>query len=561
MYGMLFFLSLLVTQKIHASELIITKDGRCKILQDMQVLSQESEDLSNTKDTSKKIRQEDTSKQSSEQEEPSEIDEDPMLSDDPQKRKDRSKLTNPETSDKVNKKEEKEDTRSIKSYKKGNYLDFLDPQPLFYQSLQIEEDDSFLYATQQRTMLNKPSTEVYRLEINRISAQLLTELCKDSKLPQTCGKNLRSHLEIIPQIYDVNQQIVCSGVQLAKERLKDPTGQREYTEQRDMEIQQAVSQILRDVSQSDISEIFISLPQHGNGCLVGGYTQSIYQQFKDSLREQNINVKNKPSVKTSTIEMIVQDQKHAWKISIQNRDSQKRYHQFLIPNEILGEDLSIRSCMSSEQRDINMGYKEYSNSSSSLGISLEISQKEACVTESIDLEIGLKDNIPPLTSFQIFGILQNPDGTNIFIPLNNKPSSNTEVTRTHQELWHELFQKKRTTTSVYLHLPSQGYTSSNEAIETKDRKTKDSQKTKSSNLALIALPSYQQFSLSEGCYTSTSLTEIFPNYDFAYTSKKIQIFDVNHPSCVETEEEIDTGDLLTEEDTTASVHILRSCSF
>ena len=60
--------------------------------------------------------------------------------------------------------------------------------------------------------------------------------------------------------------------------------------------------------------------------------------------------------------MIVQDQKHAWKISIQNRNSQKLYHQFLIPNEILGEDLSIRSCMSSEQRDINMGYKEYSNS-------------------------------------------------------------------------------------------------------------------------------------------------------------------------------------------------------
>ena len=86
---------------------------------------------------------------------------------------------------------------------------------------------------------------------------------------------------------------------------------------------------------------------------------------------------------------------------IQNRDSQKHYHQF-IPNEILGEDLSIRSCMSSEQRDINMGYKEYNNSTSSLGLSLETSQKEVCVTESLDIEIGLKDNIPPLTSFQIF---------------------------------------------------------------------------------------------------------------------------------------------------------------
>ena len=168
MYGMLFFLSLLISQKIHASELIITKDGRCKILQDMQSLSQNSEVLSNTKDTSKETRQEDTSKQSSDQEKPSEIDEDPMLSDEPQKRKDRSKLTIPETSDKV-KKEEKENTRSIKSYKKESHLDFLDSQPLFYQSLQIEEDDSFLYATQQRTMLNKLSTEVYRLEINRIS--------------------------------------------------------------------------------------------------------------------------------------------------------------------------------------------------------------------------------------------------------------------------------------------------------------------------------------------------------------------------------------------------------
>ena len=121
---------------------------------------------------------------------------------------------------------------------------------MFYQSLQIEEDDSF-YATQQRTMLNKPSTEVYRLEINRISAQLLTELCKDSKLPQTCGKNLRSHLEIIPQIYDANQQIVCSGVQLAKEQLKDPTGQREYTEQRDTNPTSCL-EFPKDVSQSDM---------------------------------------------------------------------------------------------------------------------------------------------------------------------------------------------------------------------------------------------------------------------------------------------------------------------
>ena len=130
-------------------------------------------------------------------------------------------------------------------------MDFLQPQPLFYQSLNIEEDDSFLYATQQRTMLNKPSTEVYRLEINRISAQFLTKLCKDNKLPQTCGKNLRSHLEVIPQIYDANQQIVCSGIQLAKKQLKDPTGQREYIEQRDLEIQQTVSAISIDVSQND----------------------------------------------------------------------------------------------------------------------------------------------------------------------------------------------------------------------------------------------------------------------------------------------------------------------
>ena len=58
--------------------------------------------IEQTKDTSKETCQEETSKQSSEQEEPSEIDEDPMLSDGPQKWKDRSKLANPETSDKVN---------------------------------------------------------------------------------------------------------------------------------------------------------------------------------------------------------------------------------------------------------------------------------------------------------------------------------------------------------------------------------------------------------------------------------------------------------------------------
>ena len=82
----------------------------------------------------------------------------------------------------------------------------------------------------------------------------------------------------------------------------------------------------------------------------------------------------------------------------------------------------------------------------------------------------------------------------------------------------------------------------------------------SRNLALVALPSYQSFSLTQGCYTSTDVTEIFPNYDFAYTSKKIHIFDVNHPSCMEPEEDIDTGDLV-EEETTESVHILRPCSF
>ena len=556
---MLFFLSLFISKTIQASELIITKDGHCKVLQDIQALSEDSEETN----------QEDTSIQNAEQKDPPEIDEDPMLSDEPQKRKDRSKLKNKESSDEVEKTvSETSNTRSIKSYKKSNYLDFLQPQPLFYQSLQIEEDDSFLYATQQRTMLNKPSTEVYRLEINRISAQFLTKLCKDNKLPQTCGKNLRSHLEVIPQIYDANQQIVCSGIQLAKKQLKDPTGQREYIEQRDLEIQQTVSAISIDVSQNDLNEVFISLPQHGNGCLVGGYTQNIYQQLKDALREKDINVKNKPSIETSTIEMIIQDQKRSWKISIQNRNSQKIYHQFLIPNEILGEDLSIRSCMSSDQRDINMGYKEYNTSTSYLGISLEISKKEACVTESMYLKIGLKDSIPPLTSFQIFGILQNPDGKNIFIPLNNEVSSDTEEiqARTQQELWHELFQKKEVTASVYLHLPSQSQDTFNpdDKKELEEKKEKDDKKAKPSYLALVALPSYQSFSLTQGCYTSTNVTEIFPNYDFAYTSKKIHIFDVNHPSCVEHEEDIDTGDLFEEdiaEDTIESVHILRPCSF
>lgn len=54
---MLFFLSLFVSNTIHASELTITKDGRCKILQDIQTLSDAAEDKSTSVDSSEETNQ------------------------------------------------------------------------------------------------------------------------------------------------------------------------------------------------------------------------------------------------------------------------------------------------------------------------------------------------------------------------------------------------------------------------------------------------------------------------------------------------------------------------
>ena len=109
---------------------------------------------------------------------------DPMLSDEPQKQKDRSKLANPEPSDKVNKKS-KIHVRS-KSYKK---------RLGFFRSTAVVLS---IFANRRRRYLSICYTTTYyakqtkyrglSIGINRISAQLLTKLCKDSKLPQTCGK-------------------------------------------------------------------------------------------------------------------------------------------------------------------------------------------------------------------------------------------------------------------------------------------------------------------------------------------------------------------------------------
>ena len=489
------YLLLLITKQLQAAELFISKDGFCSILTPPSVTKEEEINKKNQEATLQNPKNF------------SEEDEDPMLSDEPQKKNDRSQLKNPTI---VQEESTIETSRSLNNI----FIEMLqNAQPIQYQEVQIQEDDMFLYAIQQRNMRNNPSTEVLRLEANRISGYFLTDLCSTHNSPQICGKYLRGYLEILPQLYDSNQQIMCSGIRIKKSHLDDPTGQQKYTEQHQQEIGVAVENIRTDLTDVNAS-IFVALPQYQNGCLVGGYTQNIYQRLKDTLREQNISVKNKPSIHTTTIELMVRDQKRHWEISIKNAETKHIYHRFLIPNDILGEDVSIGNCLSKEQRAFNIGFKEYQNATTKLGLSVQIPQKGQnmlCASDTIDIEVAMQQtNMSPNVSFQLIWILENPNGQNIFMPLSNMSQQSTHTTDhlsdTSNMIWQTLLKEEHIETSLYL-------------------------PTSASSLALVAIPSYQNLSLTQPCYTTTTLPDIFPNFDFAYTHRNITVYDINNASC------------------------------
>ena len=529
----LMFFLLVITKQLQAAELFISKDGFCSILTPPS-LTREEEVKEDVKKEGKKEGKKETREQDSE-------DEDPMLSDEPRKKNDRSQLKNPSIEQKESAIETSRSFHDIFMEKVQS------TQPIQYQEVQIQEDDMFLYAIQQRNMRNTPSTEVMRLEANRISGYLLTDICNKHNSPQVCGKYLRGYLEILPQIYDSNQQIMCSGIRIQKSLLEDPTGQQKYTEQHQQEIEVAVENIRTELPDTTAA-LFVSLPQYQNGCLVGGYTQNIYQRLKDTLREQNMLVKNKPSIHTTTIELMVRDQKRHWEISIENGESKQVYHRFLIPNDILGEDVSIGNCLSKEQRAFHIGFKEYQNATAKLGLSVQIPQKGQnilCASDTIDIEIAMQQtNMNPNSSFQLIWILENPNGQDIFIPLYNMPTQqNTDTTvylsDTSNMIWQQLLKEQHIKTSLYL-------------------------PTSASSLALVAIPSYQNLSLTQPCYTTTTLPDIFPNFDFAYVHRNITVYDINNASCSDqyhssfenTHSSIDTQTQIQKH-----IHALSQCPF